>query len=191
MEMVIQFVNELIMFLRGIGPVGGFFLVFLESFIPPLPLAVFVGLNMKSFGLVWGFIISYAGAMAGGFFTYLICYYLGDTKFVKNIVHRKGKVSYYAERLKKIKPGIFALLVGTPFLPSVVFNSASGLVRMSKKRYLIGAAIGKFILIIFWGYVGTSLIDSLTNINVLISLIIVFISAYYVSKLISKKLNVE
>ena len=36
-----------------IGAIVGFLIIILESFIPPLPLGVFVALNCNAFGIIW------------------------------------------------------------------------------------------------------------------------------------------
>ena len=53
------------------GLLVGFFLVFLESFIPILPLSVFVALNVNSFGFFEGVLITWIATSIGS----IICYH--------------------------------------------------------------------------------------------------------------------
>lgn len=46
-------------------------------------------------------------------------------------------------------------------------------------------------MISFWGLVGKSLIESLTDISSLIIAAVLIIIAYFLSKLISKKMKIE
>ena len=46
-------------------------------------------------------------------------------------------------------------------------------------------------MITFWGYIGKSLIESLTDIKALIFVGIILALAYLLSKIVSKKMNIE
>ena len=46
-------------------------------------------------------------------------------------------------------------------------------------------------MIYFWGYIGKSLLDSLTDITVLIRICVLLILALFVSKVVENKLNVK
>ena len=48
MDVVMSFMNSIIEVLKQVGPLGGFFLVLLESIIPALPLGLFIGFNIVS-----------------------------------------------------------------------------------------------------------------------------------------------
>ena len=46
-------------------------------------------------------------------------------------------------------------------------------------------------MLIFWGYVGKSLIESMTDINSIIVVSLLLVVAYFVSKVVSKKANLD
>ena len=46
-------------------------------------------------------------------------------------------------------------------------------------------------MVYFWGYIGTSLLDSLTDINILFKIGFMLVIAYFVSKLVEKKLKIK
>ena len=54
-EVVNSFVDFCTNFISQGGILFGFFLIFLESFLPVLPLGVFVALNVNAFGGILGF----------------------------------------------------------------------------------------------------------------------------------------
>ena len=62
---------------------------------------------------------------------------------------------------------------------------------MSKEKYLFSLIIGKAFMITFWGYIGKSLIESITDINALMFIGIILLLSYVISKIISKKMNIE
>ena len=62
---------------------------------------------------------------------------------------------------------------------------------MSSRKFICSLLIGKFFMIIFWGYIGKSFIDSLTDLRSIIYIVLTMLIAYIISKIISKKLEIE
>ena len=60
---------------------------------------------------------------------------------------------------------------------------------MKLKKYVTALFIGKVFFVYFWGFVGTGLLESLTNPSSLIKVLIIIIIAYILSRLISKKVK--
>ena len=83
------------------------------------------------------------------------------------------------------------LLLTLPFTPSFLINLLSGITKMSFEKFLFSVIIGKCFSIIFWGYIGKSLINNITDLYSIIYIIITIIMAYLISKIISKKLQIE
>lgn len=191
MDIINKLIASVIIILKGLGLPGGFLLITLESFMPFLPLAMFIGLNVSAFGWFGGFIISYIGAICGSLISYFFFYYLSDKKYVKKFIHGNEKINYYADKFHHIKLSTLSLCLVNPFLPAFAFNIAAGLVKMSKRKFITALVIGKVFIIYFWGYVGESLIDSFTNLNTLFWLLIVFVVVYFISKWVSSKFNLE
>jgi membrane protein DedA with SNARE-associated domain len=70
-------------------------------------------------------------------------------------------------------------------------NIASGLSNMNHKKFITAIIIGKIFLVYFWGFVGTSLIESLKNPKILIELGLFMLLAFIISKLVNKKYKLE
>ena len=68
-EDVIKYLSDNLLTL---GPFVGMFICIVESFVPILPLALFIGLNIKTFGIITGFLISYIGCIIGSILTYFL-----------------------------------------------------------------------------------------------------------------------
>ena len=64
-EIIDTFVTNSTEILISLGPIAGVFLIIIESMIPILPLAVFITLNMVSFGSFFGFLISWLSTVIG------------------------------------------------------------------------------------------------------------------------------
>ena len=179
-------------FVESGGIIFGFFLVFLECFIPALPLSVFVTLNINAFGFFIGILISWIATCMGSIICYLIFYFIGSKlteKFLSKKIIRKINKAVIA--FKKIKFTELVLLITLPFTPSFLINIISGLSGMNKEKFILAILIGKVFMITFWGYIGKSLIDSLTDIKSIIFIVIALIVAYIISKIVSRKMNIE
>lgn len=192
MELINSFVDWSTNFISDGGVLFGFFVVFLESFIPALPLSVFVALNVNAFGFFIGIFISWIATSLGSIICYSL-YKLFKEKLVKLLPKRKylHKINSGIEKFKSIKFTQLVLILTLPFTPSFLINILGGLSGMSKEKFIIAVLIGKLFEIIFWGYIGMSLIDSLGDVKSLIYILSTLIIAYIISKVISKKLNIE
>ena len=192
MELINSFVDWSTNFISDGGVLFGFFVVFLESFIPALPLSVFVALNVNAFGFFIGIFISWIATSLGSIICYSL-YKLFKEKLVILLPKRKylHKINSGIEKFKSIKFTQLVLILTLPFTPSFLINILGGLSGMSKEKFIIAVLIGKLFEIIFWGYIGMSLIDSLGDVKSLIYILSTLIIAYIISKVISKKLNIE
>ena len=61
---------------------------------------------------------------------------------------------------------------------------------MPKKKFMCALYIGNSFSILFWGYIGMSLIKS-TDLKSIIFAVLLLIIAYIVSKIVNKKMNIE
>ncbi len=164
------------------------FLILIESIVPILPLSVFITLLFYKFGSVIGFVISYIFTVLGCFLSYNIF----KSKFKKKFdifIDKKDKkqIKKIMKRLNKIKFENLCLIIAIPFTPAYLVNIAAGLSDISKKKYIFAILIGKIFLVIFWGFVGTSLINSFKNPSNLIIILLLLLLCFIVSKIVNKK----
>lgn len=190
------YVNEMIEIIKNAlniyPPVVSMFLglaiVFLESIIPILPLCVFVALNVFLFGNILGIFLSYIGTVIGCMVSYHFFKY-----FMSDMLHKKIKNERLKNLIHTISNMNFSTLVvmmAFPFTPAFSINIAAGLSKMDYHKFLLACLIGKLPMIYFWGYIGTTLIESLTNPNALINIVLLLVVAYIVSKIFRKKFNI-
>lgn len=192
MELVNYFVDYCTDFITSGGPLFGFLLIILESVIPALPLGVFVALNINSFGFLFGLILSWIATCVGCYLSYLLFNYLSNNfiyKFFKE--NNRKKIEKATIKFKKIPFSNLVVIIALPFTPAFLINIIAGMSNIPKKKYLIALLIGKIFMIFFWAYVGKSLIESVTDIKTIIIVSIMILLAYFISKLVSKKMNIE
>ena len=188
MEIITTWIDNIINILYNLGPSVGVLVIILESIIPVLPLGLFVALNMQAFGSFIGFVLSWASTVVGCLIAYKLSFFLIDKYFKKE----KGR------KLKKLK-GVFenitlpnlVLMIAIPFLPAFLINIACGYYKVEKRKFFIALIIGKLSIVYFWGYIGSTLIESITDITVLIRLIAILVVVFVISKVVSNKLKIN
>lgn len=189
MELINNLVEYFTTLLQNGGLIYGILLILLESIIPALPLGVFVALNINAYGLILGIIVSWLSTCLGCYISFLL-FSLFSNRFLNRIENKK-KLKKVIKRMKIISFPNLVVLLALPFTPAFLINISAGLVGISKRKYIIALLTGKIFMIAFWGLVGKSLIESITDISSLIFAAILIVVAYFLSKLISKKMNVE
>lgn len=189
-------INYIIDFSTNFISTGGipfaFFLVFIECLIPILPLSVFIALSVNAFGLFVGVLVSWIATCLGSYVCYLIFYSL-EKKISKKIIGKKylNKINDKVLLFKNISFTKLVLIITLPFTPSFFINLICGYSKVSREKYIIALLIGKVFSVTFWGYIGKTLLESLTDVNALIYVIITLVIAYIISKIINKILEVE
>lgn len=190
-ELIDLFVREGTTILTSGGPLVGILLIILESIFPVLPLSVFITLNAVSFGNFAGFFISWIATCLGCWCSFFLFRYLFQKK-VERFLKKKNseKINRWMEQLSNISFSNLTLLFAIPFTPAFLINIAAGLSELSFKKFALSSLVGKVFMVYFWGYVGTSLLESLTDITVLLKIGLMLGMAYIISKWISRKLNI-
>ncbi|MGP4106620.1 TVP38/TMEM64 family protein [Virgibacillus sp. L01] len=153
-DYIMQLLNEY----ESLGPLPGIMLPFIEAFLPFLPLVVFVFANAAAYGLLEGFLLSWAGSSVGAILVFLIIRRLGDKRLFKAIRNNKQvhKVTGWVERRGF---GPLFLLMCFPFSPSSVINVVSGLSNISIQQFILAVLLGKSVMIFSIAYVGSSIFE--------------------------------
>lgn len=192
METINMVINNIISYLESVGLVGGFFLVLLEAIFPILPLSVFIGMNILAFGNILGFIISYFASITGCFIAFLLSKHI-----LKNFIYKffkektKKKIEQLMLKFSNIDLTTLVVIHALPFTPSFLTNIAAGLSNMNNRKYLLSLFIGKLVIIYFWGYIGSNILEAFKNPILLIRVVVLVLVAYLVSKAIAKIIKVE
>ena len=189
-DVILYIVEKSIDMLEKFGFVSGFFLIVLESIVPVLPLGLFVGFNFSAYGMVPWFVLSYLSTIVGC----ILAYYLSDKLFGMYVKKKMDELVQFKKivlMLKKIELPKLVLIMALPFSPAFAINIACGVTNVNFKKFFVALLISKVSIIYFWGFIGTSLIESLVDITVLIKVIVMLLIAFIISKFVMKKYDIE
>lgn len=190
LDFISDAVNWLMITVQTCGPVVGFLIIIVESIIPILPLATFIALNIIAFGPVVGFIISWVATVIGS----IISFYIFRKGFSKKLYSKAkvdGKVHQFMSFITKVRFTQLVLIIALPFTPAFAVNIAAGLSKISVKKFLLAVIIGKLSIVYFWGWVGTSFMESIYNPYILIKIVVILGITYLMSFVIQKILKLK
>ena len=170
-----------------LGPVFACFLIFIESIIPVLPLFVFITVIFLKYGAIFGFILSCLFTILGCMSSYFLVKYLAN-KFFKLDGPKLKKI---ISMIKRVSFPELVTIIAIPFTPAFLINIAAGMAKMPTKKFILAIMIGKISLVLFWGFIGTSLVDSLNNPIIMLKIVIIVLIAYIISFIVNKKFNIN
>ncbi len=170
------------------GPFYGIAVTMIESFFPPLPLALFVTLNVMMFGPVLGYIYSWIGTCLGSIMVFLLLRKYGRSKFrmMEERYELVGKASCWAK--EKGGMAIFILLC-FPFTPSIAVSVLAALTDLSKRTYFIALIFGKMVMIMILSVVGYNIYAALQYPLRLIAVLTIVTAFYFAGKKLLEKLQ--
>lgn len=186
-EAINEVVNSITNFMSQFGIMSGVILIILESMIPILPLGVFIALNVITFGEVVGFFISWISTIIGCMIAFTLSRKLGNKIFKKNKKSKNHELINKAKnKIGNMSLSNLVLILAVPFTPAFAVNIGSGLSNINPKRYLLALIIGKIPIVYFWGFIGKSFLESITDPYTIAQIITMLILAYLASKVINK-----
>ncbi len=193
-EWIMNLYSNLETFILSIGYYGIFvstIIIVFESIIPIIPVGVFFALNCMILGKIPGLIFSYIETIIGCMLSFLLV-----NNFLKDRFTRILNKSKNGKKVINFVNGAnltsLAVIMAIPFAPAFLINVAAGLSdKVNRKTFLIALLIGKVFLIYFWGFIGVSLKDSISNPIVLLKIGIMIVIAYLASNIVNKKLGVK
>lgn len=173
---------------RALGPIIGILLPFLEAFLPFLPLIVFIVANVTAYGLLFGFLISWAGSVIGAYTVFLVIRKYGRAR-VLGFITRHEKIQKLILWVERNGFGPLFLLICFPFTPSALVNIVAGLSNMKKKTYLWTVTLGKLIMIFIVSFIGSD-IKALITQPVRTAIVVIIIGIlWFVGKRVEKRID--
>ena len=167
----------------------GMLIIISESMIPILPLALFIAINILVFGNVVGFFLSWIATTIGCSISFAIFRLL--KKKMSGKLKQRPTLQKFMYKISKMKFSHLVILLSIPFTPAFSVNIGAGLSNMKYSKYLFALLISKIFLVYFWGYIGTTFIESMTDIGVLFKLGTMLVIAFILSKLVMRKFDFE
>ena len=183
-------IDWLVEIMLSIGPSAGFFIVILESIIPILPLAVFIALNKISYGAVTGIILSWIGTITGCMISFYI-FRKGFSKYLYKDSLKDSKVVIWTKKIANMNFTTLVLLLALPFTPAFAVNIAAGLSKISPKTFLLALLISKISIVYFWGFIGTSFVESIQNPIIILQVIAILIITYFITIIVNGLFKIE
>ena len=190
MENIYELVMSIISNVSISGIALNCLLIIIESIIPPLPLGVFITILFVNYGVILGFLISWIFTVIGC----VISFYLFQTVFKKIVDKyvRKYKIANkFIELIDNIKFSDLVLIIAMPFTPAFLVNIAAGISKISIKKFLPAIMIGKISLVLFWGLVGTNILNAFKDPISLLKVIILIGITLIITKIVNKKFNIN
>ncbi len=164
-------------------------IVIIESIIPILPLALFIGINMIILGTVTGFIVSWLSTVIGCIIAFTI-FKKGFSKYIYRHFDKKH-VEKIVTKVKTMNFTTLVIITALPFTPAFSINIAAGLSKMSYKKFIPAMLIAKLSIVYFWGFIGKSMLESITDIRTIMQLVVLLLIGYVISKFIRHNFNLE
>lgn len=186
------FITTILESLGLYGPLLGCFLILVESILPILPLSVFITLNFYTFGHLVGFLISYILTLCGCNLAFFLSRKVLRERF-EYLLKRfdKARVFKLVLKFSDIKLQNLVVLLAFPFTPAFLVNIFGGVSEMKYRKFLTATIIAKPFMVYFWGYLGVTLLDSLTHPIYFIKVVVMLAIAYVLSLIVTKKLDLN
>lgn len=166
----------------------GIFIVILESIIPALPLALFIAINIIALGNFFGFIISWIGTIIGCSLSFWIFRKLKNKIFKK--VTKDSRILKIMRKIGNMDFSHLVIITAMPFTPAFSINIAAGLSEISYKKFLLMIIIAKISIVYFWGFIGTTLLESITDITVIIKILFLIFITFILSRIVMKHFDI-
>lgn len=153
----------------------GFTSVFIESFLPILPLIAIVTANAALFGMYPGLIISWIGSTSGTICLFFLIKKISNNRLVNLVKNEKvEKAIHWIEEKGFI---LLFLAYACPFLPTCVVTISQGLAKRDSSVFISAVLTGKLVMFFIISYIGKDIVGFITNpLKVLLLLIITFIA---------------
>ncbi|MDN7241502.1 TVP38/TMEM64 family protein [Planococcus sp. N028] len=181
-------IYELTQSYRALGPIIGFLLPFLESFLPFLPLFAFVVANATAYGFWFGFLLSWGGTVAGSYAVFLIIRKFGQARFM-NFMTRHKRVQRLIHWVERNGFGPLFLFICFPFTPSALVNLVAGLSNIRRHYYLVTLMAGKLVMVFIVTFVGHDIRALFTQPLRTAIVAVIIVLLYIIGKILENRLN--
>lgn len=190
MESLYNLIMNIINSISVYGIVVTSILIIFESIIPPLPLCLFITVLFINYGNFYGFLLSWILTIIGCSISFFIFRKIFKNKTDKYLM-KYNKFNKYMNLISNIDFSNLVLIISIPFTPAFLVNVVSGISNIRFNKFISAIIIGKISLVLFWGLIGMSLIESLKNPIILIIIILLVTISYIFSKIVNKKLKID
>lgn len=170
---------------ESFGIIIAFLLPFIEAFLPILPIALFAVVNVNTYGLFLGFIITWLGAFCGAYIVFLLVRKYGQHRFLRHLNNHPHTLKFIRRVDEKGVVPLFILLC-FPFTPSSLINVVAGLSTIKMKHYLFAVLSGKAVMLFMLSFIGNDIYSFVREPKKSIIVAIVLILLWWIGKLLEQ-----
>lgn len=176
-------VEDLVLAIKDFGvwaPLISIGLMVLQAFIAPIPSFLISGANGVIFGMFWGVVISWTGAIIGAAGTFYLARILG-IDFVKRF-EKDGSLLKKVDEISQ-KHGTKVIFIGRllPFVSFDFLSYAAGLSSLSSSRFFIATGIGMLPGTFAYVLLGNQIIKYSGTVNqMLIGIALLFVTLWII-----------
>lgn len=181
-----DYITSILESLRSLGPLPGFLLTFMKSFIPPLPTMVIVGVNAAVYGLWYGFLLSWLGIVGGCIVTFVLIRKVSGHPYFQRW-SKKPKVQKSMLWVRNNAFSYVFLLSILPVGPFVLVNMVAAVAKMPLRSFFIAVLFGKGLMVLSVSYIGHDLERFIRNPFELIYVVLFVGISLWISKKIEAR----
>ena len=186
--------NEIINnFLANAGiwePLISSIFIILEGTFAFLPVFVFMTINILTLGNIVGSVVSWICTVLGSIIAFSLFRY-GVSPLLKKFIKNPKSLNKLTKMISNMPLSRLVLIISIPLTPSFLVNLAAGLSDIHIRKYLYALMLGKSCIVLFWGNLGTSLVDCLNNPIMLIKVVLMLACCNLFSKFINKCFKID
>lgn len=171
-----------------LGPIYGILLPVVEAFIPPLPLALFVTINVFMFGFVFGYLLSWIGTCIGSILVYFIFRKVGRNAFIK-LEAKYDIIRYGAAWISNKGLRVLFIIICFPFTPSFIVCALAAFTGLKPRRFIPTLVLGKMVMVLFLSVIGANIFAALDHPVRLGIVLAVTVACYFTAKHIYDKIE--
>ena len=161
--------------------------VFIESFLPFLPLVALVTANAALFGMIPGLVISWIGSSAGTICLFFIVKKISNKRFRKFLTNEKVEKAVDWVESKGLK--LLFLAYACPFLPACVVTISQGLAKRDMAEFISAVISGKLVMFFIVSYIGKDIFGFITNPFKVSALVLITFIAWKIGNKLNKDLD--
>jgi uncharacterized membrane protein YdjX (TVP38/TMEM64 family) len=143
------------------APLMSIFLMILQAVIAPLPAFLITESNGLVFGVYWGTVISWVGAMLGALISFMISRLFFET-FAKRLLGEKKSMKYLDRMSSKYGFKVVLIARLLPFISFDLISYVAGLSSIKLRPFLLATGIGMLPATLVYTVVGYEM-ESLKN----------------------------
>ena len=161
--------------------------VFIESFLPFLPLVALVTANAALFGMIPGLVISWIGSSAGTICLFFIVKKISNKRFRKFLTNEMVEKAVDWVESKGLK--LLFLAYACPFLPACVVTISQGLAKRDMAEFISAVISGKLVMFFIVSYIGKDIFGFITNPFKVSALVLITFIAWKIGNKLNKDLD--